>query len=368
MRRCVLALLCTLVAAPNAAAMPLAPPEPPLFSAIEKGDLPRVKRLAKAGADLGSRDPMGRTPLVRAAAANQPALVAYFVGKNADLDARDLYGNGALHYAAQIGAEGIAKTLLAAGASPRLYNRRCQSALDVAAGFGREAFFKAIKAPVAAAPLPADGTVEECGVTDKVPAYAKAFAAYHARQLKIESFDDYPYAAESLAYVEKHAPQSATLVVPLLALVSSPMPEGALSNPDVDLGLRRGAVQTLAKVARTKPARAQVAAELLKVVAAGGCSAYKPRTCLAAKVEACREKEDERLYAVWPRDEEAEACFNCLHCEQATIGHEFAAALEWFAADKDHQPEAAKALDRLRDKHLLPKAEHKRLKARIQSR
>lgn len=356
-----------LAAAARSVAMPASPPEPALFETIARKDLKRVKKLVAAGADVYARDAAGRTPLVRATEVGAPGIAAYLLGlpKKPDLDARDLFGNAALHYAARRGDERLTQTLLAAGSDPRLYNRRCQAPLDVLAGFGFEALYAKLASQIGGRPLPRDGTLEECKLGDdaKVPAFKAAYIAFHRRQLIVRSLEDYPFAAESLDYIGRHAKDSAALVDALLALVKQPMPADALEDTAVDLSIRRGAVQTLNRVAATKAAHARVASELLAVVAAGGCSAFKARTCLRDRLAAC--KVDAHATESWPRDETAETCFNCLYCERAAVGHGFTAALDWFQTDTDHRAEALKALDNLRSKRLLPKTEHKRLRAKF---
>jgi hypothetical protein len=359
-RRALLAVL--LVAAP-ALAMPPSPPDAPLFAAVDKGDLKQVKKLVKGGADVYGRDHAGRTALVHAAMHGNAAMTSYLLGLKPDVDARDLYGNCALNSAAAQGDDKAAKALLAAGANPRLYNRRCQSPAELAAGFGRGAVFKTVTAAAASVPLPGDGTTEECALDAKarMPTEAQAYTRFHSGQLSLQSIDDYEAAAQSLAYLGQHPAQSKALTPALIALISAPMPASALDYPEIDRGVREAAVQALARIATTKAERTAVATALVKVVEKGGCSAFKPRACMAAKLKQCRARDE----AVWPRDEEADSCFNCLHCEDATIGHGFAAALGWFKIDREHRALATKALDRLKDKHLLPRQEHQLLSAKL---
>ncbi len=352
-----------------ARAMPPSPPEPPLFTAIAKGDLKSVKKLLKDGEAPDVRDPTGRTGLVRAAAEKQDALVQYFIGRSADLDARDLYGNTALHYTALTGSDAATKSLLKAGASPRVWNRRCESPLDVASAFGYSPLFKTLVGKAKALPLPSDGTEEECALNPtkaKAPSYAAAFQTFFARQLSIEAEGDYVYATGALARLQKdpRAVVQAEMLVPALAgLVAHRSPETAVQAPADDQTLRLSAVKVLSKLtARSKPAKAAATKAMLKLVEGGGCSAYKQRTCTERRLEAC---EAETAAYELPRDAKTEACFNCRYCERTTVGHGFAAALEWFKKEKEGRAEAGKALERLKAKKLIPAGEYRRLMKKI---
>jgi ankyrin repeat protein len=87
----------------------------PLMTAARFGHLALLELLLQRGAALEARDTLGRTPLWSATFGRQDAVVALLVLKGADVNATDAQGDPLLPYAADVGALGIVKQLIAAG-------------------------------------------------------------------------------------------------------------------------------------------------------------------------------------------------------------------------------------------------------------
>ena len=66
---------------------------------------------------------MGRTPLIIATLKSNTNICKLLVDKKCDLDAQDMYGNTALHYACMHGFYSIAKLLLASKACVDIKNK-----------------------------------------------------------------------------------------------------------------------------------------------------------------------------------------------------------------------------------------------------
>ena len=71
-----------------------------LHRATDGGNLHRVRRLVRDGADLEARDEYGRTPLLIATGLEDRETIDYLLESGANLHARDDKGDTALHYAA----------------------------------------------------------------------------------------------------------------------------------------------------------------------------------------------------------------------------------------------------------------------------
>jgi ankyrin repeat protein len=103
-----------------------------LHFAAGDGDLEGVKRLLQQGADPNAFDDLGWTPLIHAAKRGHVDLVACLLAAGAEVDARDeaRAGNTAL---AEVAAEcslAMARTLIDAGADPRIPGWMQLTALD----------------------------------------------------------------------------------------------------------------------------------------------------------------------------------------------------------------------------------------------
>ena len=93
-----------------------------LYDATKKGDIDKVMRALKHGADPNFRGPDGYTPLHIAAHENYPELAKVLIKYGAKVDLKDSYGNTPLHVAAYRGHADVAKVLLESGADPNAKN------------------------------------------------------------------------------------------------------------------------------------------------------------------------------------------------------------------------------------------------------
>lgn len=76
---------------------------PPLHEAVVQGDLPRLKRLLEQGVDMNSRDALGQTPLMVAAAGDNKAVLMALLEAGADVSLADPEGLTAANRAQQAG-------------------------------------------------------------------------------------------------------------------------------------------------------------------------------------------------------------------------------------------------------------------------
>lgn len=72
----------------------------PLFDAVEKGDVEKVKGLLDQGALADATGPGGATPLIRAVQCKQQAVAWLLMKRGATIEAKDDSGHTALHYVA----------------------------------------------------------------------------------------------------------------------------------------------------------------------------------------------------------------------------------------------------------------------------
>lgn len=87
------------------------------MTAAQVNPTPEVTRaLIELGADVNQRAGWGRTPLMMAAATNQPPLARMLLEAGADVNARDVNGMTALHAAASSNCADMLELLVAAGA------------------------------------------------------------------------------------------------------------------------------------------------------------------------------------------------------------------------------------------------------------
>lgn len=101
--------------------------ETPLMMAALRGNLEWTTRLADRGARINRE---GWSPLLYAAGGPESKVVAFLMGRGADIESRSPNGTTALMMAARYGAEESVDLLLARGADPR---RRNEQGLDAAA-------------------------------------------------------------------------------------------------------------------------------------------------------------------------------------------------------------------------------------------
>ena len=91
-----------------------APPvaESPLAKAAIRGDLAAIKAMLEAGAEINTRDALGRTPLHMAAFYGRPKTTELLIASGADINARDRIGMAPLHAAVLSGGRQEVELLL----------------------------------------------------------------------------------------------------------------------------------------------------------------------------------------------------------------------------------------------------------------
>ncbi len=109
----------------------------PIWSAIAAGDVEKADRTLGTGTDPNITDDAGKTPLIYAALADDPEMVALLARYRARLDYADPLGNTALAYAVTRGNIDAANALVEAGAKVNTENRQGVTPLMIAAGAGR---------------------------------------------------------------------------------------------------------------------------------------------------------------------------------------------------------------------------------------
>ena len=109
-----------------------------VFRAVVEDDVPSLKDLVRAGADLEVRDERGRAPLHVATEMGAAAMVRALLSGGADVRAVDGEGNTALHAAARRGDVEMIDELFGAGALVDAPNRAGATPLGVARRVGHE--------------------------------------------------------------------------------------------------------------------------------------------------------------------------------------------------------------------------------------
>jgi len=100
-------------------------PPADIFTAIERGDLARVKAFIDAGVNINAVDGFGYSPVHTASSNHQDAILSYLIDKGADLNLPDRNsGATLLHYVATFNQLAAAKAALARGASLAIEDRR----------------------------------------------------------------------------------------------------------------------------------------------------------------------------------------------------------------------------------------------------
>ncbi len=107
-----------------------------LLRAAEHDTLAEISQLIKQGADLNTRDSLGRTPLMAATHANRPDAVRALLEAGADVNIQDNQRDNPFLYAGAEGLLDILKLAITAGADTRLTNRYGGTALIPAAHHG----------------------------------------------------------------------------------------------------------------------------------------------------------------------------------------------------------------------------------------
>lgn len=114
------------------ARLPYARQATPLIRAAERGDMPIVRLLVAAGAQVDDACgcSTGETPLWAAAVTDYPEVVSFLLDHGANPNVPGALGHAALHVAAMRGWTQLAHTLLVHGADPRLTDEAGRTALD----------------------------------------------------------------------------------------------------------------------------------------------------------------------------------------------------------------------------------------------
>lgn len=106
-----------------------------LHLAVELRNLPIVKLLVKAGAEINARSTVQATPLHVAAISSKP-ITAFLIKKGAKLNVKDELGDSPLHYSVINKNVETTKELLAAGADPDIKDKGSYTPLHEAAALG----------------------------------------------------------------------------------------------------------------------------------------------------------------------------------------------------------------------------------------
>ena len=104
-----------------------------LHAAAAKGEVPELRRLAAAKADLNARDRRGRTPLHVATFAKQREIIALLAKAGADLSTQERDRYDAVTIASVADDVETLRLLLAKGANPRLVTSRYDGTALIAA-------------------------------------------------------------------------------------------------------------------------------------------------------------------------------------------------------------------------------------------
>ncbi|XP_039321449.1 ankyrin repeat domain-containing protein 6 isoform X5 [Saimiri boliviensis] len=110
----------------------------PLHLAANKGHLPVVQILLKAGCDLDVQDDGDQTALHRATVVGNTEIISALIHEGCALDRQDKDGNTALHEASWHGFSQSAKLLVKAGANVLAKNKAGDTALHVAAALNHK--------------------------------------------------------------------------------------------------------------------------------------------------------------------------------------------------------------------------------------
>ena len=116
-----------------------APPvvESALAKAAIQGDLEEIKALLDAGAEINSKDALGRTPLHMAAFYGRPKTTELLISRGADINAKDRVEMTPLHAAVLSGGRQEVELLLLKKADINAKSDAGQTALHLAAATGQ---------------------------------------------------------------------------------------------------------------------------------------------------------------------------------------------------------------------------------------
>ncbi|WP_294249115.1 ankyrin repeat domain-containing protein [Propionivibrio sp.] len=111
--------------------------ESPLAKAVIQGDPGEIKGLLDAGAEIDSRDALGRTPLHMAAFYGHLKATEVLIGSGADINAKDRVGMTPLHAAVLSGGRREVEMLLSKNAGINIKSDDGQTALHLSAATGQ---------------------------------------------------------------------------------------------------------------------------------------------------------------------------------------------------------------------------------------
>jgi ankyrin repeat protein len=109
-----------------------------LTKAARYADIPMMKELIRAGADINAADENGNTPLLMAIKMIDIAPVKELISAGVDLNKPDLVGNTPLIVAAMNGKTQVVRLLVSSGAQLDIQNNAGQTALDIATKYGHK--------------------------------------------------------------------------------------------------------------------------------------------------------------------------------------------------------------------------------------
>ena len=119
-------------------------PAEALANAIYYGNIIKINKLIKEGADVSAKDNAGNTPLRRAVYYNKANVIKALIDAGADVNAKDNSGNTPLHRAAYRNNTDVIKTLIDAGANVNATDNAGQMPLHHATYYNKADVIKAL--------------------------------------------------------------------------------------------------------------------------------------------------------------------------------------------------------------------------------
>lgn len=353
-----------------------------LLVAAANGNLVDVMRRVQAGQDIHARSGAGQSVLSVATMNRHHAVMRYALRQKVDVDARDVSGYTPLHIAALNGDLQAGAILISAGASPRTYTKKCSNALEYAAGVGNRTFFEWLKPFTDKAPLPDDGTAQECELKKESVRFEQARTGFHDRSLRIDYPDDYAPARLSMLYLQSQPDFGKRFIPRLITLLDRPSLPEVARDGSIDRAHRLDVAQTLATVGRSKESKDLIAKKLMRIVERGACPVFQANSCTQTVLDACQGKQaTDQLTSIvrvilggkrqprssQPQPDETQ-CMDCVLCKSSRVGHAFEASLGWFQTAPEYRPRVESVLKKQLDSQTLPKADYLRFRALLKPR